>query len=434
MNEPESSPNTSLTSMTLQEARAVLWLRNNHRPMGELLDEGYLDTRRLEWAAEKAYDPRIKQAAGVLLDGLRRRAQPAPTAPDADHTPPPLEVGMTIEQARATRWPFQRFKGQLMGPLVDAQQLSLKDLLFAVENAWDERVRRAATVLLTLRLNHVVREPPPAAGPLKVLSSGRSFSERRQFQWTFILGALFGALGVLWMLGVAQVVRWVASGPSGPDIEAPLSPVGVAIVLVILIALATPVVWLINRLIDLVFKRVEARIENYQKGQAGEDRVVEALRQNLDGRWTLWRNVTLPGRNKADIDAVLVGPPGVWVLEIKTFTGEYRNVGEHWEFRSGNRWSLLKSSPSRQAQDNAARLASFLKADRITQWIAPVVVWANPESPLTVENPMVAAWTFDRLPEELGNIWQGQKVEEATQARIVEKLAALCRERDEEAS
>jgi len=162
--------------------------------------------------------------------------------------------------------------------------------------------------------------------------------------------------------------------------------------------------------------------------------VVEALRQNLDGCWTLWRNVTLPGRIKADIDAVLVGPSGVWALEIKTFTGAYRNVGEHWEFRSGNRWRWLKSSPSRQAQDNAARLASFLKADRITQWIAPVVVWANPESPLAVENPMVAVWTFDRLPEELGNIWQGQKVEQATQARIVEKLTALRRERDEEAS
>ena len=53
MNVPESTepPHTSSESMSLEEARSVMWLRNNHRPLGELLDEGFLDQRRLEWAA-----------------------------------------------------------------------------------------------------------------------------------------------------------------------------------------------------------------------------------------------------------------------------------------------------------------------------------------------------------------------------------------------
>ena len=38
--------------MNLEEARAVLWLRNNHRPLGELLDEGYLNEDRLAQVAE----------------------------------------------------------------------------------------------------------------------------------------------------------------------------------------------------------------------------------------------------------------------------------------------------------------------------------------------------------------------------------------------
>lgn len=147
-------------------------------------------------------------------------------------------------------------------------------------------------------------------------------------------------------------------------------------------------------------------------------------------------NVVLPGRNQADIDAVLVGPPGVWALEVKTFTGEYRNIGEHWEYRAGNQWKLLKASPSRQAQGNAVRLSNFFKADGLTQWVTPAVVWADSESPdespLSVENPAVAVWRFGRLPEELGNIWQGLSMPEATQARIVEKLTALCQDKEEE--
>ncbi len=42
--------------MGLEQARKVMWLRSNCRPLGELLDEGYLNQSRLEWAAEKAYD------------------------------------------------------------------------------------------------------------------------------------------------------------------------------------------------------------------------------------------------------------------------------------------------------------------------------------------------------------------------------------------
>ena len=54
--------------MNLEEARKVLWLKSNPRPIGELLNEGYLNQSRLEWASEKAYDPALKEAAKLLLN------------------------------------------------------------------------------------------------------------------------------------------------------------------------------------------------------------------------------------------------------------------------------------------------------------------------------------------------------------------------------
>jgi len=65
--------------MGLEEAGKVMWLRNNYRPLGDLLDEGYLNQARLEWAAAKAYDPRLKQAAQVLLDCQKRSSSEPPT-------------------------------------------------------------------------------------------------------------------------------------------------------------------------------------------------------------------------------------------------------------------------------------------------------------------------------------------------------------------
>lgn len=424
--------------MSLEKARSVLWLRNNHRPLGELLDEGFLNQSRLEWAAAKAYDPKLKQAAAVLLDWLKQASASAPQespvpSPTRAEPLPAVEAGITIEQARAILWPFKPFKNQPMGVLVDTRQVTLKDLAYAIENAWDERVQQAAIVLMAVRLNQAVKEPPPFAGPLRVVSGGRSHAVQRQHLLRLIQGFIAGAvLSPLVLYLIRLIIRLPTLPPGKPLAEIVASPAGV-FALVMVIALGGGLVWLSQYLFDLVLKKLDKQIDNYRKGQEGEDQVVEVMRQNLDGNWALFRNVTLPGRNKADIDAILVGPPGVYALEIKTFTGEYRNIGEHWEVGAEN-WKLLKSSPSRQAQDNAVRLSNFFKADGLKQWVTPAVVWANRESPVSVENPMVAVWTLDRLPEELGNIWQDQAMQESTQARIVEKLKALCQERDEEAN
>jgi hypothetical protein len=434
MRQAANLPHSSSAPMTLDEARSVMWLRTYRKPLGELLDEGFLTQTRLEWAAANAYDRKLKQAAGVLLDWMKRApasGQPAPlvSSPSPAEPLPAVQAGITLEQARAIPWPFGPLKGQAMGSLVDTRQVILKDLAYAIDNAWDQRVRRAAIVLAAVLLNQAVKEPPPSAGPLKVISAGRSYAERRQLFWRLIQGFIAGAVlspAVIFM--IIEIIRLPTLRPGKPLGEIVSTPIGVC-ALIFVIAFWVGVAWLTNRLFSWTIGKLDRQVDAYRQGQEGEEQAVEMMRQNLDGNWTLFRNVVLPGRNPADIDAVLVGPPGVWTLEVKTFTGEYRNIGEHWEYRAGSQWKLLKASPSRQAQSNAIRLSNFFKADGLTQWVTPAVVWADSESPLSVENPAVAVWRLGRLPEELGNIWQGQAMPEATQARIIEKLTALCQKR-----
>jgi hypothetical protein len=190
----------------------------------------------------------------------------------------------------------------------------------------------------------------------------------------------------------------------------------------------------IAKLIGSGEKKLEREISSYRKGQEGEDAAVEAMRQALDGRWTLFRNVRLSGRGGGDIDAILVGHPGVCALEIKAYSGQYKNYGEHWDYRAGNGWKPLRQSPSRQAKGNAARPNAFLRVDGITQWVNPAVIWADLGSTLSLENPMVAVWTLDHLAEELGNIWHGQKIGDAALTRINEKLTRLCERQAQESA
>ncbi len=414
------APATQL--MSIDEAREVLWLRNNHQPLGELIDEGFLSKFDLEWAVAKAYNASLRQAALVLLnaDGASQPkaiAVPERLMPTVQGSSSALPISMMLDQARETEWPMRPHRGQLMGDLLDQRLLSLKDLGFAVENAYEARVREAARALLLVRLNQLVQEPESSAGLLHVVSGGRTFSEKRQYAWALIEGTLIDAL--LGALIVVVMVQLIGEMPSNKPLPNLLGSTVGFIALIILVLLCIGTLWFTNYLFNMISQQTFKRVEQYRKGHAGEERVVAAMHYSLDGNWFLFRNVVLPGRSKADINSVLVGPSGVWAFEIKTFTGDYRNKGDQWEFRVANTWKTASQNPSRQAQNSAVRLADFLKADAIQQWVNAAVIWANPESKLTVENPSVAVWQLDRLPDELGNIWQDETLSEATRQKLV---------------
>lgn len=419
--------------MNLEEARKTKWFKNYPKTMGELLDEGYLHQARLEWAAEKAYVPQIKEAAKAILES-KKHISPS-TKTEEKHTIAQVSmpnksfsIKIPLEKARATFWPFKNLRGQPMGLLVDSQQLSLQDLAYAIENAWDNKVRQAAITLSLVRLEQALNEPDPEAGFIHVVSSGRSFATRKQSWLTLLEGIILGSsFTFLLVLSIALTIsslnKSASNGRTLSDVTStPEGIIGLVVVFILMLLLA----WLAIYIPEQLTNRLEKQIEEYRLGQEGEDQIVQSIVQALDGNWYLFRNVNIPGPNKGDLDVILVGPSGVWVLEVKNFRGIYRNIGEIWEYRQGKKWKRVTKSPSHQAINNAARLGNFLKADKVNIFVTPVVVWVNQESPLTIENPSVAVWQYSHLPDELGNIWQGEKLSESERKKIADKLTKLC--------
>lgn len=417
--------------MNIEEARKVLWLKSDPRPLGELLDEGYLTKDRLEWAAAWAYNLKLKQAAQIMLEYINQlpseAAKHEAPKPDAKETSAAIEIPISLEKAWSTLWPFAPYKGQRMGELAEARQLSLKDLGFAIENAWDEKVRRAAIALALVRLNQVVQEPTPSAGFVHVVSGGRSYSERRESRLILLQGMVLGwtiilLLGMVWLL----LSGALSPKPSGVPITEIVTSPAQWVTVIVAFGLMLLGGWLIASIPEQITKRLDKQIEDYRLGQEGEDNVVQLIVQALDGSWHVFRNVVIPGRNKADLDLVLVGPPGVWALEVKNFRGEFRNQGETWEYMRGKTWKAASKNPSRQANNNSLRLKNFLKADGINAFVNSAIIWANSEGKLAIENPTVTVWQYSRLADELGNIWQGEKLSEPERNKIIEKLTKLC--------
>jgi hypothetical protein len=178
--------------------------------------------------------------------------------------------------------------------------------------------------------------------------------------------------------------------------------------------------------LEWLLDRLEKKMDNYRLGQEGENNVIDRMRHLLDGNWHLFRNVVLPGHNKSDIDAVLIGPLGIWALEIKNFSGEYRVIGDQWQLNKKQTWRPIKTDPTRQAVNNAKRLSDFIKNQHIKLWVTPVVVWANPGNTLTIQNSTTNIWRLEQLMDEIGNLCGNQKISEADQKVLVDKLTQLC--------
>ena len=87
---PVTSPLSATMGMSLDEARRTLWISENPRPMGELIDSGYLTAEKLVWAARTTRTLRLQAAAKVLLRHMQLAATPGgaitPTAVPAPET------------------------------------------------------------------------------------------------------------------------------------------------------------------------------------------------------------------------------------------------------------------------------------------------------------------------------------------------------------
>jgi hypothetical protein len=407
--------------MTLEEALKVTWFRTNPKPIGVLLNEGFLDEKKLEWASQNSYVPTVKEASLIVLEALKNQSLVIElTSQFATNTATSIPVKLSWEQARAVEWKFASGKGQPLGKLIDSKQIGMKDLGYAIENAFDERLREASKTLLVYLLQQDAQLANKKRGFLNLKKVKMTYSEEQQFKSLLYAGMALGS-----SMAVPFFILWQMSVASRPAPEPQtFAPIVVIFSLAFLVAMCAIPVLIGGKISDYFIKR----FIQFRRGRKGEEQVASIISQVLDDEWYLFCNLVLPNY-KGDIDAILVSKAGIWALEIKIFAGNYRNIGDEWAYFSGQKWRTIPS-PSQQARRNAGRVAEFLKTAGIKEWVEPIVVWANGEDPLHFENPSVTVWSIARLPDELGNIWLNTKLSDDNLQKVVEKLTQISEKND----
>lgn len=67
-------------------------------------------------------------------------------------------------------------------------------------------------------------------------------------------------------------------------------------------------------------ERLARYAANWEKGAEGESQTAAAL-GHLGGEWTHWHDLEWPGRRFANIDHLVVGPSGIFVIDSKNWSG-----------------------------------------------------------------------------------------------------------------
>jgi hypothetical protein len=323
----------------------------------------------------------------------------------------PVQISMSLGEAMDVVWtPNGHFKP--IGELLETGAITERDLAWAafLADRINPRIREAARTTLAHKLRlQTIQTGNIGVGP-SVIGGGK-YLERME-RWSFgevffIAGLAFASTVIFAGLLLAEAIKGALTIPV-------LIFVGVVLIFV-------------ARYINSESRRAYKEYEAFKKGREGEDRIAERAVANLDGKWTIFRNFRFPDR-RSDIDLLLVGPGGVWALEVKTYganTKSAQPVPRQRGWRSGP--TVATNTPDTQALANAGRLKQVLsqRSSEIT-WVQAVLVFADYQPvDFTTSSGSLAVWSASEEDDRLVQLRGVTRLSEQQVENVTAALKAM---------
>jgi hypothetical protein len=141
--------------------------------------------------------------------------------------------------------------------------------------------------------------------------------------------------------------------------------------------------WAVKPLVGLFHDWQNAK--NTSKGEDGEFSAFFKLWLLLPKEWIILNDVVLePEQDEfIQLDHLLIGPPGVFIIETKAWDGAFTGYKDNWKRKEGNGWTRC-SSPTKQNKRHADLFIKWLMSGEAgdlppepTSWVFPLVVFTN---------------------------------------------------------
>lgn len=162
------------------------------------------------------------------------------------------------------------------------------------------------------------------------------------------------------------------------------------------------------------FNKARQQAAIYAVGQEGEKRLAESL-EELPDEYFLIHDINIKVDNKkSQLDHVVIGPNGIFVIESKNLNGTIigKETDDEWlqkkVGRKGGEYSKTFYNPTHQVKTHVYRLKEVLKRGKLTRtWIQPVVVFTNDDAEIKVNTSEVPVKSLKGLAGFIKN-YRGQ--------------------------
>lgn len=334
-----------------------------------------------------------------------------------------LEQGIAplpLDQAETTLWMVRRGPSRgKTGPMAKLYQegdMDIEDFAWIILNWDDPEKKRAAYTLLADKLRQpqivlsVLRHGPDVIG-------GSKYLEEQQYESMYygLFSALWGVVSAVLLIGA---ILWNAASRVLEGYPWPVTLIATLIVLAVLIV---PLALFARH----DYKRQMSRSRDFRMGREGEQWAAERVRAKLDSRWTVFRNLKLPNR-KGDCDLVLVGSPGVYVLEVKAHRRTIRVKNGVWEEENRSRWRTMSQNPQAQATGAAVDVKDWLNRHGVViSYVKKAVVLTQPQPSTDFATAKAPVWLHYDFEDRLNNLNSAPAV---MSDEVVEHIVSILKE------
>lgn len=170
-----------------------------------------------------------------------------------------------------------------------------------------------------------------------------------------------------------------------------------------------------------LLERVQAWAPFWFTEKLAHERLVARLNRDLDNRFLLLKNLPL-GDSPEVTPYILIGPPGLVVLNVSTQKGIYRARDESWWelSKTSRRYQPARHNLIRQTMGLTQRFKTFLEQQSLPcPVLLPVLLFIDPGVHVETSRPAVRIVLADGIKNLIANLLQNDDVLAPNQIRVL---------------
>jgi hypothetical protein len=148
-------------------------------------------------------------------------------------------------------------------------------------------------------------------------------------------------------------------------------------------------------------QRVQGMLQygfNWPRELEAQSAIIKYFDRQLEKGYTLIRNMAL-GQSGIIIPMILLGPPGIYVIEVTHLRGRYEARGDTWNVESGDRYTPAPVNLIQRTMRMARALQTFIERQgvRIPVSIDPVLIAGDPGLHIESTRPAIKVMMIDGI-------------------------------------